>query len=78
MYILYYGVGAKVDNIHTKKEFMDIMRSTYTDGVWDVYISEIDRVVFYSVDYKGWTLPGDFVLFSFSDWIEYADATIIE
>ena len=78
MYILYNGVGAKVGNIHTKKEFMNIINENYIDSTWDIYIPEIESVVLYSVDYKGWSLPNDFVLFSFDDWLEYTEASIVD
>jgi len=78
MYILYDGFGAKAGNIHTKKEFMNIMKERYINTTWDVYIPEIESVVLYSVDYRGWSLPNDFVLFSFDDWLEYAEASIVD
>ena len=39
MFILYTGIGAKTDGIHTEQEFLDIMNKEFTHKDWNNSIS---------------------------------------
>ena len=77
MYILYDGDGSRSDNIHTKKEFIKIMERTYIDCKWDFDMPDTGVRVIYTVVYKNWSLPSDFVFFSLDDWMEYTGALLV-
>ena len=69
MFILYTGIGAKTDGIHTEQEFLDIMNKEFTHKDWNNSISWPAQLQF-----KDWVLPDDFIFFTLQDWIEYAGA----
>ena len=69
MIILYTGIGAKTDGIHTEQEFLDIMNKEITHKDWNNSISWPAQLQF-----KDWVLPDDFIFFTLQDWIEYAGA----
>jgi hypothetical protein len=77
MEILYDGIGATKD-IHTEKEFLEIMKREFTDKNWEeAYRKTPIEVQFQldrQLDYKNWNLPKDFVKFTLDDWLDYSDA----
>lgn len=71
--IFYTGVGTTKSD-HTEEEFLTIMKNEFTNKNWDnVSIEKKTR----QLQYKDWTLPNDFPLFTFMDWMEYSGASII-
>jgi len=69
MIIVYTGIGAKENHIHTEQEFLDIMNKECTWKDWNNSISWAAQLQF-----KDWVLPDDFIFFTLSDWIDYSGA----
>ena len=69
MTILYSGIGANKNGIHTEREFLAIMNKECTWKDWNNSISWPAQL-----DFKDWILPDDFIFFTLDDWIEYAGA----
>ena len=59
MIILYSGIGAKKNGIHTEQEFLDIMNKTTTWKDWNNSVSWPEQLQF-----KDWVLPDDFIFFT--------------
>ena len=80
MYILYEGPGARSDNIHTIPEFLKIVHMVYmdSDAHWKFSITDIDTSVSYTVQWKQWILPDDFVFFSLEDWLDFTSSNAFE
>ena len=53
------------------------MERTYIDCKWDFDMPDTGVRVIYTVVYKNWSLPSDFVFFSLDDWIEYTGALLV-
>ena len=69
MIILYSGIGAKKNYIHTEQEFLDIMKKECVLKDWNNSISWPEQLQF-----KDWVLPDDFIFFTLNEWVEYAGA----
>jgi hypothetical protein len=69
MIILYSGIGAKKNYIHTEAEFLNIMKKVVTWKDWN-------KTFFLPIQlqFKNWYLPDDFIFFTLNDWIEYSGA----
>ena len=70
MIILFTGIGAKKNGIHTEQEFLDIMNKEFTWKDWNNGISWTEQLQF-----NDWILPDDFIFFTVKNWIEYSGAT---
>ena len=66
MIVLYTGIGAKKNGIHTEQEFLDIMNKEFTWKDWNNGVSWTEQLQF-----KDWILPDDFIFFTLKNWIEY-------
>ena len=68
-YIRYTGIGANESEIHTIEEFLNIMKSE--DALKHYY-----EMSSYGVDmeYKNYTLPNDFLIFTLDEWLDYSGA----
>ena len=69
MIILYSGIGAKKNGIHTEQEFLDIMNEEFKWKDWNNSVSWAAQLQF-----KDWILPDDFIFFTLKTWIEYSGA----
>jgi hypothetical protein len=74
MKIIYTGIGCNETEIHTEREFIDIMNRLFTYKTWNN--SELVRERHYQLNYKNWNLPNDFILFTLHDWLDYSGAEI--
>ena len=77
MLIFYTGIGCKKSEIHTEKEFLNIMNKEFTNKNWDVEFTLIPRKNHYQLQFKDWYLPEEFTYFTLADWIEYSGAEVI-
>lgn len=68
-YIRYSGIGANKSEIHTIEEFLNIMKSE--DALKHYY-----EMSSYGADmeYKNYTLPNDFLIFTLDEWLDYSGA----
>ena len=73
--VSYDGIGADKDE-HTIEEFLDIMKTNFTDKIWEPVL-ERHPLFHYQLQFKQWVLPRDFVVFTLEDWIEYSGAQLI-
>ena len=70
MFIVYTGIRAKKNGIHTEQEFLNIMNKEFTHKDWNN-----DRLQWTAqLEFKDWVLPDDFIFFTLKDWIEYSGA----
>ena len=67
-YIHYSGIGAKETEIHSIKEFLNIMKYA------SFHYYEMTSLGF-DMEYKNYLLPDDFIKFTLEEWIEYSGAT---
>ena len=78
MIILYTGIGAKKNGIHTEQEFLDIMNKEITYKDWNKNYGKRSKMEIIQnliqLQFKDWVLPDDFIFFTTKDWIEYAGA----
>ena len=58
MFILYSGIGAKKNSIHTEQEFINIMNKQFTWKDWNKDLIQWPA----QLKFKDWTLPDDFIL----------------
>ena len=78
MKILYDGIGSNSTGEHSEEEFLKIMSKEFTHKDWRHILKKItNREQHYQFVFKDWILPDDFIFFTFSDWIEYSGAEII-
>jgi len=73
--VLYDGIGADKDE-HTVEEFLDIMKTNFTDKIWEPVLKR-HPLFHYQLSFKHRTLPRDFVVFTLEDWLEYSGAQLI-
>ena len=71
--ILYAGIGATKD-LHTKEEFLEIMKKEFTERDWNEAYKISPKRVKFQLSYKNWNLPEDFVKFTLEDWLGYSGA----
>ncbi len=77
MLIFYTGIGCKKSEIHTEKEFLNIMNKEFTNKNWTDEFRLIPRKTHYQLQFKDWCLPEEFTFFTLKDWIEYSGAEIM-
>ena len=77
MLIFYTGIGCKNSEIHTEKEFLNIMNKAFTNKNWAADFMLIPKKNHYQLQFKDWSLPEEFTYFTLADWIEYSGAEII-
>ena len=66
-HILYTGVGAKDDGIHSIEEFLTVMKLA------PFYYHEMSSRG-YDMEYKHYLLPEDFPKFTLEVWLDYTGA----
>ena len=71
--ILYTGIKANKNGIHTEQEFLNIMNKEFTHKDWNNDPTQWSQ----QLEFKDWVLPDDFIFFTLNDWIEYAGAGIL-
>ncbi len=80
MKVLYTGIGAKKDGLHTEQEFLAIMNKEFTWKNWSEGEGKRDLAtivqLLHQLQFKDWILPDDFAFFTLNDWVEYSGAEI--
>lgn len=66
-YIVYNGIGANKNEIHTIEEFLNIMKNAET------HYYEMTSLGF-DMEWKNYSLPNDFTNFTLDEWIDYSGA----
>ena len=69
MQIIYSGIGCNHSNLHTEKEFLNIMK---------IHFTESKTLYSYQLQFNNCVLPDDFIFFELSDWIEYSGAIVLQ
>jgi hypothetical protein len=72
MLIFYTGIGCKKSEIHTEKEFLNIMNKEFTNKNWTDEFMLIPRKIHYQLKFKDWCLPEEFTFFT----LKYTDKKV--
>ena len=67
LYIFYSGVGSKESTIHSVEEFLNIMKNAPVHYYEMIYLG-------FNMEYKNYSLPGDFINFTLEELLEYSGA----
>jgi len=66
-YILYTGIGSNDSGLHSKEEFLDIMKNAQNHYCEMTFLG-------FDMEYKDYLLPADFKKFSLDEWLDYTGA----